>query len=77
DELFRRQKGLSATIRAGATKTLAAQEAGGVGTFELDIPTGRMEVSAEFCRIFDLPVAPQYHASAFENLVFAEDRAIP
>ncbi|MGA1834359.1 GAF domain-containing protein [Rhizobium wenxiniae] len=39
DELFRRQKGMSASIRAGATKTLAAQEAGRVGTF--DVPVSR------------------------------------
>lgn len=74
DELFRRQKGLSASIRAGAHKNLAAQEAGRVGTFEIDIATGEMEVSAELCRIFDVPVAPRYPASVFESKVVEEDR---
>lgn len=76
DELFQRQKGLSASIRTNANKYLAAQEAGRVGTFDIDLATGEATVSAEFCRIFDVPVALHYPASLFEANTLPEDRQL-
>lgn len=52
----------------------AAHGAGRVGVFELDVPTGQMTVSEEFCHIFGVPVRRNYLASTFENLVIDEDR---
>jgi len=75
DELFRRQKHISSAMRSSAQQNMAAQEAGRVGTFELDISTGQMRVSPEFCRIFDVPVADSYPASTFEDMVVPDDRA--
>lgn len=76
DDLFKRQKKLTSTIRSQASSTRAAQEAGGVGTFELDIATGMMRVTPEYCRIFHVPVADRYHSSTFEALVLPEDLCI-
>lgn len=73
DQLFRRQKGISATMRATVHTTLAAQEAGRIGTFELDIASSIMKVSAEFCRIFHVPTAETYPAARFERMVIPED----
>jgi len=75
DELFKRQKRLAASIRMGANKNVAAQEAGRVGTFEMDVATNQMRVSAEFCRIFDVSPASSYPASVFEAMILPEDRA--
>ncbi len=69
DELFLRQKGMSASIRAEVRRTIAAQEAGGVGTFEIDIASGTVSTSPEFCRIFDVAIASSYPASTFEAMV--------
>jgi len=74
DELFKRQKGLSASIRDAVNTTLAAQEAGRVGTFDIDIASRTVAASAEMCRIFGLPVAPTHPARAFEDLTIPEDR---
>jgi two-component sensor histidine kinase/PAS domain-containing protein len=75
DELFRRQRNISSAMRSYARQSIAAQEAGRIGTFELDIATGEIKVSAEFCRIFDVPVAESYPASFFEDMVPSEDEA--
>ncbi|WJH40491.1 PAS domain-containing protein [Aliirhizobium terrae] len=76
DVLFRRQKNMSATIRSHVNKTIAAQEAGRIGTFDIDIETGVATVSAEFCRLFDVAVQPTYPASTFEALLLPSDRGI-
>ena len=55
-------------------RSLAAQEAGRVGTFELDVRTDIANVSPEFCRIFGLPEAPQYNFESLEaHMVSVED----
>lgn len=61
---------------ASGARTLSAAEAGGVGTFEVDVTSGQMAVSPETCRLFGLPVAPTYPASIFETLVIDQDRDI-
>jgi two-component sensor histidine kinase/PAS domain-containing protein len=76
DELFRRQKGMSANFRASINKNIAAQEAARIGTFEVDIETGTMVVSAQFCRIFDVPHEQTYAADTFQNLIVPSDQAL-
>lgn len=74
DDLFRRQKNLTANMRATANDTMAAQEAGGIGTFELEIATGLVKPSPAFCRIFQVPVAPSYPAKMFEDMIVPGDQ---
>ncbi|WP_246091788.1 GAF domain-containing protein [Aliirhizobium smilacinae] len=76
DELFRRQKGMAANFRATVNKTIAAQEAGRIGTFEIDIVTDVIAASAEFCRIFDVPAVPTYPAKTFQDMVVPSDRGL-
>ncbi len=52
-----------------------AQEAGGVGTFEIDVASGTLFPSPEFCRIFGLPPLHSIDADKVEVLVLSEDRA--
>ncbi|BCP53757.1 hypothetical protein K32_23740 [Kaistia sp. 32K] len=54
----------------------SAQGAGRIGIFEVDVPTGNMTVSEEFCRIFGVAVQTNYTASTFESLIVEEDRAV-
>ncbi|KAB1087515.1 GAF domain-containing protein [Neorhizobium galegae] len=74
DDLFRRQKSISANIRSSVNASLAAQEAGRVGTFEIDIGTSMMRVSREFCRIFHLPIADTYPTRVVEEMVLPQDK---
>ncbi|MET0748040.1 MAG: GAF domain-containing protein [Rhizobium sp.] len=76
DELFQRQKRIAASIRSSANKTVAAQKAGRIGTFEIDIASSEVRGSDEFCRIFDVAPADIYPASVFEAMVVPEDRHI-
>jgi PAS domain S-box-containing protein len=46
-----------------------AQAAGGIGVFVLDIGRNDLAVSAQFCRLFGLPVQPRYHTSEIERLI--------
>ncbi|WP_419897803.1 GAF domain-containing protein [Roseomonas sp. USHLN139] len=57
------------------TRARIAQEAGGIGTFEMAVGSGRMQVSAEFCRLFGLAERPGYDAAVLEQLVLPADRA--
>ena len=64
--------------QAGVHKSISdrsrfAEEAGGIGTFELDVATGMMVVSPQYCRLFGLPMGETLHASASERLVLPED----
>ncbi|MBZ5758296.1 MULTISPECIES: GAF domain-containing protein [Rhizobium] len=76
DELFQRQKRLAASIRNSANKNVAAQQAGRIGTFEIDIATSQVRASDEFCRIFDVPPADTHPTALFESMVVPEDRHI-
>jgi PAS domain S-box-containing protein len=53
----------------------SAQQAGGVGTFEIDIASDSLRPTAEFCRIFGLAPVSTMPASTPETLVVPEDRA--
>lgn len=77
DDLFRRQKRISSEVRAIAASSIAAQEAGGIGTFDIDISSGIIKLSAEACRIFRLPVKDEYPADMIYDIVISEDRDLP
>lgn len=71
-----RSEAQNAALRASDERGRIAQEAGGVGLFEIDVASGKVQVSAELCRLFGLPVAPAYPAAALEALVLPEDAAV-
>ncbi|MEJ8308719.1 GAF domain-containing protein [Agrobacterium larrymoorei] len=73
-EILERQKQINAMMRDSVRTALTAQEAGRIGTFELDVETGNIKVSAEFCRIFDVPPVGHYHARDFEKMLHPDDR---
>jgi PAS domain S-box-containing protein len=52
-----------------------AQMAGGVGVFQLHIPSDMLTVSPEFCRLFGLPVTDRLPASVPQDLVVQEPHA--
>lgn len=53
-----------------------ANEAGGIGTFQRDPGRDRVALSPEACRLFGLPVAPEYPAARLDAQVLAEDRPL-
>jgi PAS domain S-box-containing protein len=63
-------------LRATEARIRAAQEAGRVGAFEVDIATGRCVVTPEFCRLFGMPVTEELPTTAIEAAVLPEDRHI-
>ena len=62
--------------KASEERARLAQEAGRIGTFEVEIATGRMIVSDEMCRVFGLSVQAEYMTADFEALVVHDDRAV-
>ncbi|MBS0220124.1 MAG: PAS domain-containing protein [Proteobacteria bacterium] len=52
----------------------SAQRAGGVGIFEIDIASGTLLPSSEFCHLFGLPARQTFAATEIERLVLPEDR---
>ena len=52
----------------------SAQQAGGVGTFEIDLARGTLFPSSEFCRLFGLPHGDAVDVEEIERLVLPEDR---
>lgn len=62
-------------LAASDARSRSAQEAGRIGTFEIDIETNVMTVSPEFCRLYGLPLAAAYPASTIEDLVAPDDAA--
>jgi PAS domain S-box-containing protein len=65
-----------AASRLNETSIRLATEAGQVGTFDCDMTTNQVAVSPEFCRVYGLPIAPSYDASAIEALIVDEDAQI-
>jgi PAS domain S-box-containing protein len=90
EDLIRRQRKVYEAVNARAQQgeqirfTLlendhryrAAQAAGRIGIFEIDVDTGTMDVSEEFCRIFGLPASARYPTHRLEALIAPEDRQI-
>ncbi len=63
-------------LEAHEQRLRMAQEAGRVGSFEVDVDTGELLVSPMFCELFGVPVQATYAASDIEMLVLPEDRMI-
>ncbi len=57
-------------------RVMAAQEAGRVGTFAVDLATEQLHGSAELCRIYGLPGLPSYPVARFEACIVEEDRGL-
>ncbi|NNM74217.1 HWE histidine kinase domain-containing protein [Enterovirga aerilata] len=64
-------------LEESEARSRLAQEAGRIGTFEVDVATGVVTVSPEFCRLFGLPVTDTFPAASLEGLVIPEDRGLP
>lgn len=63
-------------IRTDERRFRLAQDAGGIGIFELDVASDQLEVSEEFCRVFGLPLQRLYTASVLEALVVDDDKGV-
>ena len=72
----RERLGVEVALRESDTRSRLAQEAGRIGTFEIDVETGEMAVSPEFCRLFGVAVAPSYPASVFEAVILPEQASV-
>ncbi|XYD12109.1 GAF domain-containing protein (plasmid) [Methylobacterium sp. NMS12] len=62
-------------LRDSDRRSRLAQEAGGIGTFELAVDTGRMSVSPVLARLFGVPPTGLYTAETLEARILPEDRA--
>ncbi|MBM6592967.1 PAS domain-containing protein [Microvirga pudoricolor] len=51
-----------------------AQEAGGIGTFALEVATNLMTVTPEFCRLYGIDLVETVRASEIERLIVPEDK---
>ncbi len=61
-------------LRATEARIRAAQEAGRVGAFEIDLVSGACAVTPEFCRLFGAPITEQFPTAAIEAAILPEDR---
>lgn len=61
-------------LRDAEQRLRLAQEAGGIGTFELEAATGKILPSPEFCRIFGVEAHNAMDAGTFEKLIVPQDR---
>ncbi len=71
-----RQRQSEVALRASEERLRLAQQAGRIGSFEMEVATKLMTVSTEFCRLLGLPDAQTYPAPVVDALVVAEDAAI-
>ena len=71
DERLRAQQ-----VVASEARLRLAQEAGRVGTFDLELSTEILSVTPAFCRLFGLPEAPSYPAATAQALILREDRGV-
>ncbi len=62
-------------LAVGQEQLRFAQEAGRIGTFELDGETREVQVSPTFCRIWGLPQQPAVSLSELFSLLVPEDRS--
>ena len=61
-------------LALGQEQLRFAQEAGRIGTFELDSETRQLLVSPTFCRIWGMPVTASVSLSALKELLVPQDR---
>ncbi len=67
------EHGAHEALRLSEEQLRRAQEAGGVGLFSVDIERGVVNGTAEFCRIFGLPMQAEMSTTLMEQQVVAED----
>ncbi|MES2289836.1 MAG: PAS domain S-box protein [Pseudomonadota bacterium] len=63
-------------LAASEARLRASQKAGHIGTFEIDLTTGVMSVTPEFCAIFGVEERDCHPPETFESLILADDRHI-
>lgn len=63
-------------LNLGQERLRFAQEAGGIGTFELLPDERRINVSEAFCALWGLPVQPSFPIDAMVEVLLPEDRAL-
>ena len=71
-----RQRQAELALLESEKRLRLAQQAGKIGSFDVEVATDLMTVSTEFCRLLGLPVEPVYPASVVEALVVADDAGI-
>ena len=67
---------LSELLRINETRLRLAQEAGKIGSFEVNLATDEMTVTEQFCRIYGLPPVPTIPAPQVQQLIHPDDAAI-
>lgn len=72
--LQNRNEAFDATARY-AQSFVSAENAGGTGSFEIDIDTDMIQASPQFCAIFGLPDRRRFPSAEVEAIMFAEDSA--
>ncbi len=66
---------LAVLLKASEARLRLAQQIGDIGSFEIEMQTGKMQVTEWFCRLLGMPYRTNYNYSDLLPLVFAEDRA--
>lgn len=64
---------LNMILKNNEMRLRLAQEAGQIGSFELDIASNEAAVSEQFCRTYGLPIKPFIQAGVIESLVCEGD----
>lgn len=59
-------------LRESDARFRLAEEAGQIGTFEVDVLNGTISVSPQLCRLFGVPQAEQYRTTDLEALIKPE-----
>lgn len=62
---------------ASEARLRASQKAGKIGAFEVDLVSGVMTLTPEFCEIFGVPETECDVPATFEALIHEDDRTIP
>ena len=63
-------------VRQSEERLHVAQQAGGIGTFEIFPAAGKVAVSEQFCRLWGLAPQPELQTADLLELVLPEDRAL-
>lgn len=62
-------------LKISEARLRLAQEAGKIGSFEVDMSTDLLIVTEQFCRLYGVPFKPVMPARDIEKLVLAEDES--
>lgn len=67
---------LSELLRINEARLRLAQEAGKIGSFEVDLANNAMTVTDQFCNVYGVPPVATIRPEVIESLVVPEDRAL-